>query len=106
MSLIADYYREAHNVSFYADRLAIGQRYLSQITDKIIGKSPKQVIADYLTNEATLLLRTTSLSVQEVSDRLGFSSQTLFSKFFRQQRGQSPSDCRKNRQAKNDWASL
>ena len=102
MSLIADYYREAHNVSFYSSRLSIGQRYLSQITDKIVGKSPKQVIADYLTNEATILLRTTSLSVQEVSDRLGFSSQTIFSKFFRQQRGQSPSDCRKNIQAKHD----
>ena len=96
MSLIADHYREAHDVGFYADRLSIGQRYLAQITDRIISKSPKQVIADYLTNEAIMLLRTTSLSIQEIAVRLGFSSQTLFSNFFRRQCGQSPSECRKS----------
>ena len=95
MSLIADHYREAHDVAFYADKLAITQRYLSQITDKNIGKSPKQIISDYLMNEALLLLNTSGFTVQELSDRLGFSSQAQFCKFFRQQRGQSPSDYRK-----------
>lgn len=95
MSLIAEHYQEAHDVGFYADQLAITQRYLAQITDKNIGKSPKQIISDYIVNEAILLLNTSGLTIQEVSDRLGFSSQTLFRNFFKQQRGEAPSVFRK-----------
>lgn len=91
LSLLADNYRHAHDVAFYADKLCITTRYLSIVTAKVVGKSPRAVIAAYLIHEATLLLHTSHLTVQEVSHRLGFSSQTLFSRFFKNQTGTSPS---------------
>ena len=94
MSLVAEHYREAHDVSFYADKLCITPRYLSQTTDKAVGKSPKQIIADYLMSEAKSYLDTTRLTVQEIADKLGFSSQALFCKFFRNQEKTSPSEYR------------
>ena len=94
VSLVAESYRQAHDVKFYADRLCITTRYLSQITDRVVGKSPKQIIADYLLSEAKTYLDTTRLSIQEVADRLGFSSQALFCKFFKSQEKTSPSDYR------------
>ncbi len=94
VSLVAEYYHSAHDVAFYADRLCITTRYLSQITDRVVGKSPKQIIADYLLSEAKTYLDTTRLSIQEVADRLGFSSQALFCKFFKSQEKTSPSDYR------------
>lgn len=94
VSLVAEHYREAHDVSFYADNLCITTRYLSQITDKAVGKSPKQIIADYLMNEAKSYLDTTRLTVQEIADKLGFSSQALFCKFFRNQEKTSPTEYR------------
>jgi hydroxymethylpyrimidine/phosphomethylpyrimidine kinase len=95
VSLVAEHYRTAHDVAFYADRLCITTRYLSQITDKVVGKSPKQVIADYIMSEAKTFLDTTCLTIQEIADRLGFSSQVLFCKFFKSQDNMSPSDYRK-----------
>ena len=90
VSLLAENYALAHHVGFYADRLCITPRYLSQATARAVGKSPRQIIADYLMSEARSLLASTRLDVQEVADRLGFSSQALFSKFFKQQCGLPP----------------
>ena len=95
VSLVAEHYRTAHDVAFYADRLCITTRYLSGVTDKVVGKSPKQIIADYIMSEAKTFLDTTCLTIQEIADRLGFSSQVLFCKFFKSQEKTSPSDYRK-----------
>ena len=91
LSLIAEHYQEAHDVGFYADRLCITSRYLSQVTDKVVGKTPKHVIADYVMSEAKVLLNSSRLTVQEIADKLGFSSQALFGRFFKSQEGCSPS---------------
>ena len=95
VSLVAEHYRTAHDVAFYADRLCITTRYLSGVTDKVVGKSPKQIIADYIMSEAKTFLDTTRLTIQEIAYRLGFSSQVLFCKFFKSQDNMSPSDYRK-----------
>lgn len=95
VSLVAEHYRTAHDVAFYADRLCITTRYLSGVTDKVVGKSPKQIIADYIMSEAKTFLDTTCLTIQEIADRLGFSSQVLFCKFFKSQEKTSPSNYRK-----------
>lgn len=97
ISLVAEHYRTAHDVAFYADRLCITTRYLSSVTDKVVGKSPKQIIADYIMSEAKTFLDTTCLTIQEIADRLGFSSQALFCKFFKSQDNMSPSEYRSNK---------
>lgn len=94
LSLVAQHYRSAHDVAFYADKLCISTRYLSQLTNKYVFKSPKQVISDYVAQEARILLDTTRLSVQEIAYRLGFPDQASFSKFYKQHKGQSPSSVR------------
>lgn len=91
MSLIAAHYQEAHDVTYYASQLCISTRYLSQITGRMVGKSPKQVIDAYIMQQAHTLLDTTRLTIQEVAFRLGFSSQAMFSKFFKNQCGSTPS---------------
>lgn len=95
LSLISEYYRTAHDVAFYADKLCITPRYLSQVTDRMAAKSPKEVIADSLMHEAHVLLESTRLSIQEIADRLGFSSLPMFCRFFKQHEGCTPSDFRR-----------
>ncbi|MBQ7526164.1 MAG: helix-turn-helix domain-containing protein [Bacteroidaceae bacterium] len=94
VSLVAEHYRTAHDVAFYADHLCITTRYLSEVTNRVVGKSPKQIIADYIMSEAKKYLGTTRLTIQEIADRLGFSSQALFCKFFKSQEKTSPSEYR------------
>lgn len=95
MALIAEHYKEARDVAFYTERLNVTRRYLRNITQNITGKSPKQVIIDYLLREMERDLTITSFTMQELSYRYGFVSQALFCKFFSSQRGCSPSDFRK-----------
>lgn len=94
MSLVAEYYMKAKDVNFYAEKLNITPRYLSQITQKIVDKSPKKLIGDYMMKEIEDTLLSTSLTVQEAAYKFGFSSQAAFCKFFKAQKGISPKEFR------------
>lgn len=90
MTLLADNYSTAHDVTFYADALNISTRYLAQITGNISGRSPKQIIDGYLLHESERLLNTTSFSIQQIANQLGFTTQVSFAKFFKSKKGCSP----------------
>lgn len=90
LSLLAGNYTLEHDVSFYAARLCVSPRYLRCVTDKTVGRSPKQVISDYILHEACSMLHGTRLTIQEISRHLGFSSQAQFARFFAKEKGCSP----------------
>lgn len=95
MQLISNNARLHHDVAFYADELNVSSRYLSQIVGEVAGKTTKQLIAEVLMTDAATLLATTTMSVQEVSNMLGFASQGQFAKLFRRVVEASPTDFRK-----------
>ena len=97
LSLLSQHYASAHDVTFYATQISISTRYLSQITSDVCGRSPKQIIDDYLLHQCEQLLATTSLTIQQVSFQLGFSSQIAFAKFFKAKKGCSPTTYRAER---------
>ena len=94
MELVAQHHRTSRDVAFYASRLNVTSRYLAEVTSRIVGKSPKQLIAEYVMAEVERSLTQTSLSVQEVAQQFGFTSQAAFAKFFHAQKGCSPTDFR------------
>lgn len=94
VSLIAKYYTQSHDVTFYADKLSVSTRYLLRVTRKVVGKSPKQIICEYIVAEAKSLISTSRLPICVISERLGFSSQPAFCKFFVKHEGCSPSSIR------------
>lgn len=96
LSYVADNYRVAHDVAFYAGKMSITTRYLSQITGNISGRTPKQIIDSYLLHECEQLLSTTTLTIQEIANTLGFSSQITFAKFYKSKKGFSPTSFRNN----------
>lgn len=94
LELISAHIAHAHDVAFYADNLAITPRYLTTIVRQVVDKSPKQVIDEYLMHQLHTLLTTTSLSIQEVSSTLGFSSPVLLNKFCKTKCGCTPTELR------------
>lgn len=96
MSLVAAHYHKSHDVNFYAEKLCISVRYLSKVTNDVIGVAPKQVIMDYVMQEAKVLLNTTNYTIQEISNKLGFSSQSVFSSSFKKCVGKTPNEFRDN----------
>ena len=100
LDTIVEHHREASDVRFYADLLNVSSRYLAQVTRRISGKSPKAIIDDYLIHEIELQLKSTDNTVQEIAYRFGFSSQAHFTKFFKKQKGVSPTEFRKGEKVK------
>ena len=90
ITLLSEHYTSAHDVAYYASQLSISPRYLSQITNTVCNRSPKHVIDDYLIQECEQLLSTTSLTRQQISIQMGFSSQVAFTKFFKARKGYAP----------------
>lgn len=79
------------SVEYYAKQLGITPKYLSLICKKKVGKNASKVIDGAVVNKAKELLAHSGMSVQEVSERLNFVSQSFFGKYFKQRTGISPS---------------
>lgn len=96
---VEENYRNMRKVNEYVVHLGITPKALSRALKSTIGKSPKQYIDDRLLLEAKRLLVYSNKSVKEISFELGFEEPTNFSKFFKEQVGQSPVDFKKQQQA-------
>lgn len=95
LSEVAQHHRSFRDVHFYADKLNVSSRYLAQVTRKSSGKSPKNIIDEYLAQQIELQLKFTDCNVQEIAYNFGFSSQAQFTKFFKKLRGCNPTQFRK-----------
>ncbi len=90
MSLVELYCREQHTVEWYASQMCLAPKYLSNVVKQTLNVSPNACIDKALMRQAKSLLSSTSLSVQQISDRLGFQNQSHFGTFFKRQTGMSP----------------
>jgi len=84
-----------HNIAFYADKLCISSRYLFKVCKSETGKTPKELIHQFLIGEIKNALLTSESSNQQIADRFGFPDQSAFGQFFKRQVGLSPSEFRK-----------
>ena len=87
-------YRTERTVAYYADRLCVSPKYLSEVTNLVSGHSAIYWIHRFATLEISRLLREKNLTPTEISDRFGFSSLSYFTRFVRRTMGMTPSDLR------------
>ena len=95
LTLLKQYHQEERTVNFYADKMCISPKHLSSVIKQMSHKTAHEIIADFVTITAKRLLKTTTMSIQEISDELNFANQSFFGKFFKQNTGQSPSAYRR-----------
>lgn len=88
--LLPENFTRHHDISFYANALNITTTYLSRVVRHFTERTVIDYVNQFLVMEATFLLRTTNLSIGEISDRLQFSDQAAFSKFFTRLQGVTP----------------
>ena len=94
LDLLLHEQQKRQQVSFYAEKLNITSKYLSTICSKVSGKSPVRWITDSVMEDCYQLLRTTDLTVKEISNRLGFPNPSFFGQYFREQAGMTPIEYR------------
>lgn len=74
-----------------ASRCAVSRSLLATRFRQVLGRSPIQYLTEWRMQTAEELLRTTELSVSEVSRRVGYASEEAFSRAFKRARGAAPS---------------
>lgn len=88
-------FRKHREVTYYADKLFVSSKYLSEVSKKASGYSANYWITRYTILEISRLLRDKSLTFVQISDMFGFSSPAYFSRYVQQYLGLAPSDYRK-----------
>jgi AraC-like DNA-binding protein len=89
-TLVRENYRMQRETAFYADKLCLTPKYLSEVIKSASGKSVPEWIDDYVILEAKALLKSTNMTIQQISEELNFPSQSFFGKYFKRNTGMSP----------------
>lgn len=87
-------YKKERQVAFYAEKLNVTPRRLSEMTETIYGKTAKQFIVDKVVNESIRILKNSSLSIYEIAYELGFKDEANFSTFIKKHTQKNPKDLR------------
>ena len=91
-NLVREHYRRERKTSFYAAKLSLTPKYLSQVIKSATDKSASDWIDDFVILEAKALLKSTNMTIQQICYELNFPSQSFFGKYFKRIVGVSPSE--------------
>ena len=89
-NLVEMHYHEQWSVQQYAHLLGVSGVRLNAICHEMCQQTALQVIHQRLLLEAKRSLLYTVMTVANISDRLGFSEQAYFSRFFKRLTGSTP----------------
>ena len=92
LHLVQNHYKEQRGLEFYADKMCITSKHLSRVLREAGDKSANDLIDDHVTLEAKALLKSTNMTIQQISDELNFPSQSFFGKYFKRVTGMSPKE--------------
>jgi AraC-like DNA-binding protein len=95
--LAARNFRKERQVRFYADNLNITPTYLSRVVKELSGNTVYGYLSNFLYNEICMLLKTTDMTMIEISEELNFNDQSAFTNFFKQKAGMTPLAYRKGK---------
>lgn len=93
--LLRKHCKEHRSVSFYADKLCLTPKYLSSTVKEVSQKTAGEWIDESVILEAKVMLKSSGMSIQQVSDALSFPNQSFFGKYFKQHTGVAPREYRK-----------
>ncbi len=88
-------FMKERTVSFYADRLCMTPKYLSSAIKEATGRLAGEWIDQSVILEAKKLLKSSDLTIQQISQELNFANQSFFGKYFKHHTGLSPSEYKK-----------
>lgn len=92
---IREHYAEKLNIDELAHQFGIGRTVLYRQFKKFTGFSPSDYILELRMNQAKFLLKSTKMSIEEISTRIGFHDAGHFSQLFKKKLGHTPIKYRK-----------
>lgn len=95
---IKDMYQKGIGISDISDNIGISRAYLNSAFQKELGMSAQNFLIDYKLHKAANLLVSTSQSIKEISNAVGYEDQLVFSKAFKKKFGMSPKNYRTHKE--------
>lgn len=94
-NLVEDEYIVSRSSRYYATKLFISYKSLNEIVKTTTNKTVKTFIDDFVTIEIKRYLKSTSLSIKEISYKTGFEEASNLISFFKKNTGTTPLKFRK-----------
>lgn len=88
--LLAKWYKKERRVGFYADKLNRTPKYLSTAIKSLTGRSATEWINETVIREIKVMLKTSDMTVLQISEAMNFPNPSAFVQFFKQHTGTTP----------------
>ena len=90
IELVDQYYMAERGVEFYADKLCLTPKYLSELSKSACGYTVQELVFKTIIRKSMAMLSGSSKTIQEISEEFNFPNPSSFGTFFRKQIGVSP----------------
>jgi len=87
-------FKSHRSVKYFSEKLFITSRRLSEMTEKVTGKTPKQLIIEKVLSESLRLIKHSTKSITEISYEMEFRDEANFSSFVKKHSGKTPREHR------------
>lgn len=94
MNMLPSYSKTEREVAFYADKLCVSAKHLSEMVKKSSGHPASYWTNGYSLQEIYTLLKRPDLTLAEIANLMNFYNPAHFTRFVKKQTGKSPSELR------------
>ena len=90
VTLLLKHFKKEHRIGFYSGILCVTEGYLNKSVKEVTGKTAGHCLSEILVSEAKYMLIKQDLTIEAISEHLGFTSAGSFSRFFKKQVSVTP----------------
>lgn len=94
MMLLEKDYKISRDVNYYAEKLNISSKYLTNIVSQVTGHTPKTIIDQYVILQLKMHLKRTTQSIKEMAWEFHFADVSFFCRYFKKHTGLTPQQIR------------
>lgn len=94
--LVEQNYKSERRVGWYAHKMCITAKYLSETVKQVSRRTPNDWIDNYVVMELRVQLKNTTKSIKEIAQEMCFPNQSFMGKYFKEHVGVSPMTYRKS----------
>lgn len=94
MMLLERDYKISRDVNYYAEKMNISSKYLTNIVSQVTGHTPKTIIDQYVILQLKMHLKRSTQSIKEMAWEFHFADVSFFCRYFKKHTGLTPQQIR------------
>ena len=94
MMLLEKDYKISRDVNYYAEKMNISSKYLTNIVSQVTGHTPQTIIDHYVILQLKMHLKRTTQSIKEMAWEFHFADVSFFCRYFKKHTGLTPQQIR------------